>query len=332
MKNSKNFRSVIFILIFLPIILFFGIDVSGQNKLKNHYLNAHTPQGLREIFHYTGDSVSFLSAHRGGAARNFPENCTATFEHTLEHTYAIMEMDPRFTRDNVMVVIHDPTLDRTTTGHGRVADFTYNELKALKLKDSEGNITDYEIQTLREMLEWAKGKTILILDKKDVPIEFRIKMVEDCKAEACAIVMAYSFEEAKLAYSLNKDILIQIFINSPEKVLEFDLTGVPWTSILVSLGPYTPDEPAVIEMIHKRGALCKMGTVRNLDLEYFKGKVIHIEELYKEYNALFRKGADFLETDIPVPVSRIIANRLSSETFRLKFLKQQSGDLFQGVK
>ena len=43
-------------------------------------------------------------------------------------------------------------------------------------------------QTLPEMLEWAKGKAILVLDRKDIPIEARIRMVEDHKAEACAIV------------------------------------------------------------------------------------------------------------------------------------------------
>lgn len=115
--------------------------------------------------------------------------------------------------------------------------------------------------------------------------------------------------------------MIQIFINGPDKIKEFDLTGVPWSNVLVSLGPKSPDDPAVFEMIHKRGALCKLGTVRSLDQDYISGKVADINELSDEYNALYRKGADFLETDIPVPVSRIVANRLSSETFKSKFLK-----------
>ena len=64
--------------------------------------------------------------------------------------------------------MHDPTLERTTTGKGRVVDFTLGELKQLRLKDNSGNVTEFQIPTLDEVLDWARGKTILVLDQKDV--------------------------------------------------------------------------------------------------------------------------------------------------------------------
>ena len=321
MRSIRNFYSVICILIFTQASLFSWFNVSSQHRQGNYYIDARTPEGLREMFRYTGDSVSFLSCHRGGPEKNLSENCIATFNNTLKHTYAIIEIDPRYTKDSIIIVHHDPTLSRTTNGKGSVSDFTYNELKELRLKDLEGKITDYNIQTLAEMLEWAKGKTILVLDKKDVPIEARIKMVEDYDAEAYAIVMAYTFDEAQIGYRLNKNILMQVFINSPEKVQEFDKTGVPWENIVAFVGHNMPDDPSLFKLIHQKGALCIVGTSRNLDPLLLSGG--NGKDISEQYMKIYRAGADILETDIPVPLSKLIKNRLSSETYISKFLSSQ---------
>ena len=172
-----------------------------------------------------------------------------------------------------------------------------------------------------KVLKWAKGKTILVLDKKDVPIRELIKMVERYKAESYTILMAYTFDDAKLCYKINRNIMMQVFINSPERVREFDETGVPWENVVVFISHQKPDYPEVFKMIHQKGALCILGTSRNLDREFLNGKVGGIEELKDGYNALYRSGADILETDIPVEVSQVVARRLSSETFKSKFLR-----------
>jgi glycerophosphoryl diester phosphodiesterase len=271
---------------------------------------------MHKLFQYTGDSVFFLSSHRGGPESNFSENCIETFENTLNHTYSMMECDPRYTKDSVIILHHDATLDRTTSGHGKVSDFTLEELKALNLKDMRGNETSYKIPTLDYALEWAKGKTILVLDKKDVPIEERVKKITEHKAEANSIVMAYNFEEAKRCHQLNKNIMIQIFINSPKKIQEFEKFGVPWKNVVVFVGHSEPVAPALYDMIHQKGALCILGTSRNIDKRFTNGEVSNMEELRDDYNVLFSKGVDIIETDIPVSVSLIFP-----ETPQNKILK-----------
>lgn len=317
----KKYKSIIFLIIFLQFILAGNFDVSGQIKGHKHYIDISTAKELREIFRFTGDSVSFLSAHRGGPENNFPENCIETFANTLDYTYCLMEIDPRYTKDSVIILHHDPTLERTTTGQGRVSDYTLKELKKLWLKDIEGNVTRYRIPTIEEALKWAKGKTILVLDRKDVPVEGRVKMIEACRAEAYTVIMAYTFEEAKICYRMNNNIMMQIFINSPEKVREFDQTGVPWENVVAFVGHSIPDNPEVFQLIHKKGALCILGTSRNLDQEFINGESTNIEKTKNGYNSLYREGADILETDIPVIVSKVVAGRLSSEMFKSKFLK-----------
>ncbi len=68
-----------------------------------------------------------IIAHRGASDRN-PENTILAFEQGLAQGADALELDVRATADNVPVVIHDATLDRTTDGHGAVCDFALRDL------------------------------------------------------------------------------------------------------------------------------------------------------------------------------------------------------------
>src|SRR5258708_18145897 len=69
-------------------------------------------------------------AHRGGAALR-PENTLLAFDHGMSLGADGLERDVHLSRDGVVVVHHDPTLERTTNGHGPVAALTANELARL---------------------------------------------------------------------------------------------------------------------------------------------------------------------------------------------------------
>src|SRR4051812_39554777 len=72
-----------------------------------------------------------LVAHRGGSLLA-PENTMAAFRPAIADWGADMiEMDVHLTKDGRVVVIHDPTVDRTTNGTGRVVDHTLDELRRL---------------------------------------------------------------------------------------------------------------------------------------------------------------------------------------------------------
>jgi glycerophosphoryl diester phosphodiesterase len=71
-----------------------------------------------------------IIAHRGFSARA-PENTLAAFELALRYGAPALEFDVRATRDGVPVAFHDETLDRTTSGRGRIAETTFRELSTL---------------------------------------------------------------------------------------------------------------------------------------------------------------------------------------------------------
>ena len=71
-----------------------------------------------------------IFGHRG--APGYPrqgENTIASFKKALQCGANGVEFDVRRCADGQLVVIHDETIDRTTTGRGRVADLTYDELR-----------------------------------------------------------------------------------------------------------------------------------------------------------------------------------------------------------
>src|SRR5215831_5072630 len=71
-----------------------------------------------------------LFAHRG-ASGEAPENTLAAFRRAAEVGVPYAELDVRATRDGHIVVIHDETVERTTSGEGKVQEYTLAELRRL---------------------------------------------------------------------------------------------------------------------------------------------------------------------------------------------------------
>ena len=295
---------------------------SGSSRL--HAIRPLNPQGLRELFRYDGESLHFVSAHRGGPKHKFPENCIATFENTLQHTFAIMEIDPHYSKDGAIVVHHDTTLDRTTTGKGRVAELTLQELKELRLKDTEGVVTEFRIPTLDDVLEWARGKTILVLDQKDVPVEVRVSKIEEHRAEAYAMLIVYSFKDAEKCYELNKNVMMEVMIPNRQRFYEFDGTGIPWSNIIAFVGHTPPRDKGLLQMIHAKGTCCIVGTSRNLDREFMLSRSGGTAQVEQRYRALLQQGADVIETDLPREVGKLLYSESAIPASKSQFFQRLS--------
>lgn len=277
---------------------------SGTGKF--HRIDPQTPGGLQELLRYSKTPLPIVSGHRGGAAEGFPENCIETFERTLTQTFTMLEIDPRVTRDGQTVVLHDATLGRTSTGEGRVADFSLSEIKQLRLRDHHGKVTGFEIPTLDEVIQWARGKTILVLDQKDLSAVERARVVTEHQAEAFVILIVYSFQDVQTVHRINPNVMMEVMIPNLQKAEVFDSLGVPWRNVVAFVGHQPPTDKALYEYIHHRGARCLVGTSRNLDKRFLEGDVDNLQQLEVEYRALLNRGADLIETDIPVDLGRLL--------------------------
>ena len=104
--------------------------------------------------------------HRGDW-RNYPENSIPAIESVIKMGADIVELDIAITSDSVLVLQHDRTIDRCTTGKGKIIDMTYEEIQKYYLKNAHGarNSLDLKVPTLREALEVCKDRIVVNIDK-----------------------------------------------------------------------------------------------------------------------------------------------------------------------
>jgi len=124
-------------------------------------------------------------AHRG-APHLAPENSLKSFEAALPFSPDMVEMDVRVSRDGHVIVMHDATVDRMTTGRGKVVLKTLAQLRACRLGNGE------PVPTMAEAVDLLKGKTDLKIDVKDVGIEdLVVNELRRAGVVRRAIVIAY---------------------------------------------------------------------------------------------------------------------------------------------
>ena len=102
-------------------------------------------------------------AHRSDW-RHYPENSLAAMEGAIAMGVDMVEIDVQRTADGVLVCCHDKSVDRTTTGKGKVNELTADYIATLKLKTKEG-VTEYGMPTLAQALDLCKDRVLINIDK-----------------------------------------------------------------------------------------------------------------------------------------------------------------------
>jgi len=285
---------------FLFLTLFVAFSIFQVSAQKLHVLNFSTVQEMRQYFKYEKNK-KIISGHRGTIENGLPENSIVGMQDVLKHTTAIFEIDPRLTKDGVAVMLHDATLERTTTGSGKLSDYTWQELKELKLKDSQGNITPYSINTLDEMIEWAKGKTVLNLDKKDLPMEMTAEIIRKHNAYRWVWVTVHNVEQARFYLDKNPDQYLSMHIKTQEALNDFISSGLPFDRMIVYIGPeIKPANQRMYNFFKEKGVMCMISAAPTYD------KLQAKEDRRNKYRMVFDDGANILESDFPIEVSQAI--------------------------
>lgn len=275
-------------LTFLTLLLTRGTSLSAQ-----HYTDIKNFETLKAFFNYQPNRPILISGHRGGMNTGYPENCIASFENTLHSVPAFFEIDPRFTKDSVIVLMHDATIDRTTTGKGKLSDYTYEELKAFRLVDREGNKTPYSIPTLKECIEWSQGKTILNLDIKDVPLE---KMVEFLKTEDAPNIMLTVHKPEQARYLLHElpEIMLSCWCKNKDEFMAYQKAKIPTSQMMAYVGPQLKDElVSFYDLLHQNGIMYMISVAPTHD------KATSENDKIKGYNKEISTQPDIIETDYP---------------------------------
>ena len=155
----------------------------------------------------------FVAAHRGWSEK-YPENTMEAFRAALELGVDQIEFDVRITKDNELVVIHDPTVDRTTDGTGLVCEKTLAELKELDAGIFKGEeFRGCRIPTLIEFMELVKQYPAITLDVelKEYPVQGdEVRAYEICD-RILRIIDDYGFTDRVVVNSWNAQLNEYIF-------------------------------------------------------------------------------------------------------------------------
>ena len=279
--------------------------------------NAETfkQQGAQTFYQWSADRIPLVSAHRGGPYPGLPENALATFEHIAALTPAIIECDIAMTHDSVLVMMHDNTLDRTTTGTGKVIEQDWEALKALYLVDNEGNQTEHRIPTLKETLEWGKGKVLFTLDvKRGVPFEKVVEMVQATESGPYATIITYNANDAQRVYQLDSSLMISVGLGSQEAYEAHKQLGIPDDNMIAFVGVREPTAEHY-QFLHNKGITCILGVLGNLD----KQVAARGDSLYEGF---VKRGADILATDRPVEAAAILKDLIPNTSSKRPFFNE----------
>lgn len=281
------------------LLLVFFLQGKAQEL---HRLSFQTEEEMYAYFRYA-PGKQIISGHRGTKEAGMPENSIPALEAVLKHTTAIFEVDPRLTKDSVPVMVHDQTLDRTTTGKGNVRDYTWAELQRFRLKDAQGRETPHPINTLDELIEWAKGKTILNLDKKDLPMELTARIIARHQAYAWVWVTVHNVEQARFYLKKSPKQFLSMHVRTAQALEELLQADLPFDRMIVYIGPeIVAANRMFYEALNRRGVMCMISTAPTYD------KLDNPADRADKYRAVFADGASILESDLPIEVHQATAH------------------------
>lgn len=314
----NNYQSTI--KIFILLVSLFSCQASktgneeSDQKPTGFIIAVDSVDEAKVFYSWTADRIPMVSAHRGGPYPGFPENAIETFQNVINYTPSIIEFDVAITKDSVLVLMHDNTLERTTTGSGKVIDMTFAEIRKLKLVDNDGKATDFQIPTLDEVLVWGKGKVLFTVDiKREVPFEMVVEAIKKHNAESYAAVITYSLEAAKKVHQLHPDLMLSVTIRNDGELKRFEGSGIPVDRWIAFTG--TSERPLEFNAkLHDLGVFTILGVLGNLD----KSAIARGDQVYVDF---VNNGADILATDRPIEAAEAIKSLIPEKSSKAKYFK-----------
>lgn len=289
---------------FTFIVLFFLSSCQFISKEEDkHYLSFADSEALYDFYRYRDDAPPIIQGHRGTKENGLPENSIAALEYVLEKMPAVFEIDPRLTKDSVVIVFHDATLDRTTNGTGKVIDYTWAELQQLNLKNNKGELTEHKIPTLAELLKWARGKTALLLDKKDVPLRMIADIIREYDANNYVVSLVRSPEDAAFYFNDEPKRMFAISFREPEAFQSYLDLGIPTRQIFACIGTEISEKTdEICEMMREYGIRSLISAAPTYD------KLETDEERAQAYRKVIKSGITILESDYPIETGKMLSS------------------------
>lgn len=279
------------ILLLLPLVLLSVVAVA--------YIYDPIPEGAM-------NPNPLVIAHRG-ASGSAPENTLAAFKKAMDIGVDYVELDIHLSKDGEVVVIHDATLDRTTTGTGPVQDRTWAELQQLDAGSWYGDAFKGEpLPSLRQVMELVNGQTKILIEIKSPKdglyqgIEQKtLDLIKEYNAYTWCEMQSFHPEVVENWLKIDTQVTVYQLIVGAMVGLSYD-DQVRWGNGIGGNGRVAGINPSkkfarakYIKKLHKAGYVSFVWTVN--------------EE--EDMLTLMRKGVDGIITNYPERLKALIAKQ-----------------------
>lgn len=245
--------------------------------------------------------------HRGDW-RNYPENSIPAIESVIKMGADIVELDIALTSDSVLVLQHDRTIDRCTTGRGKIIDMTYEEIQKYYLKNAHGarNSLDLKVPTLREALEVCKDRIVVNIDKGYDHYDLVLAIAEELGvAEQILIKGSKSLADVREKMAGNKQNLLYMPIITPSNAKSLALfndyvaDAEPQLAYEVCWGKMTAEVEDCMKRVVADGSKLWVNSLWNSLCGGLSDDVAYETSAEEVYGKLVDMGATMIQTDRP---------------------------------
>jgi len=242
---------------------------------------------IRRILLDSGSPTVLVAAHR--AAHNvYPENSLQAIQESIKLGVDIIEIDVKVSKDGVPFLMHDRTMDRTTTGKGDPEELTWAQLQELFIVD-KGKKTKLKIPSLHDALELAYGKILIDLDLKTDKIGEVVTVVNKTNSKDFVFFFDSDYNVLSRVQKSSKDFMIMPRAYSVQQAdSAINLFDPPVVHIDFSF--YTPQ---CVEAIRSSYARVWINALGDPDKDIKEGKE------KKALKNLLEHGANIIQTDEP---------------------------------
>ncbi len=283
---TLTFRRLFYLQFFL-LVSFAAVGQQKADKLITELLDASSKKVL-------------VASHR--ATHNvYPENSLMAIKEAIRLGVDIIEIDVKVSNDGIPFLMHDRTMNRTTTGKGDPEEFTWAELSQLYIVD-KGKQTQFRIPTLEEALNLAKGKILVDLDLKTDRIEKLIEVVNRTNTKEIVCFFDSDYSILSRVQAAGKDYMIMPRAYSVAQAdSAIALFNPPVVHIDFSF--YTTE---CTQLIRSNNARVWINALGDPDKDIRNGKS------KEALNKLLENGANIIQTDEP----RLLLKALKKEGYR----------------
>lgn len=233
----------------------------------------------------------------------------------------MVEIDVRTSRDGALVLMHDDTVDRTTDGHGAVAELDAAQIAALRVRSRGGGrdstLTAQHPPTLAQALAEARGKVLVNLDIKAAALDQVIDAVEAAGAQRDVLLnVPLDVPAAVLQRARKADIAVQALYLQRASTLPPEQALRRAAALRPAVVQLMFDDPAVLDIAQRELAPHTRLFVNTMTNDIASGRPMRLSANYTDQRALrdpaeiwggLRKhGVSMIQTDEPLALQRYL--------------------------